>query len=137
MPEPAYRTLGRAIASVMDQASMTTVALADRLRDRGWKPDQSLISKWRQGHQRPHDIDIYPDIEEICGAPRGMIFRLAGYVDDQVDVVDAIKADPELTERDRDACLAFYEFALDRSAKARSTSEANQAEADPSLSSTR
>ena len=82
MPRPAYKTLGQAIAAVMDAGGVTTVALADQLRERGWKPDQSLVSKWRNGHLRPHDLDMYPDIEAICGVPRGTILRLAGYVSD-------------------------------------------------------
>jgi hypothetical protein len=88
MPRPAYKTLGQAITSVMDAGGTTTIALADQLRERGWKPDQSLVSKWRNGHARPHNIDIYPDIEDICGVPRGTIFRLAGYVDDVGGNVD-------------------------------------------------
>jgi len=82
MPRPAYKTLGDAIGTVMDHGGVTTVALADQLRDRGWKVDQSRMSKWRNGHERPHDIDIFPDIEAICGVPKGTILRLAGYVDD-------------------------------------------------------
>jgi hypothetical protein len=82
MPRPAYKTLGDAIAAVMDHTGVTTVALADQLRERGWKPDQSLVSKWRNGHARPHDLDILPDIEAICGVPKGTILRRAGYVSD-------------------------------------------------------
>jgi transcriptional regulator with XRE-family HTH domain len=85
MPRPAYKTLGDAIASVMDARGITTVALAQQMREREWKVDQSRVSKWRNGHARPHDIDIFPDIEAICRVPRGTIFRLAGYVDDGTD----------------------------------------------------
>lgn len=137
MPEPAYKVLGDAIASVMDQAEVTTVALAKELRERGWKPDQSLISKWRQGHQRPHDINIYPDIEAICGARRGTILTLAGYVDEEVDVRAAIRADRDLTPRWRREAESFYEYCLDRSRSADEDTYPDAADSRSANSSTR
>jgi hypothetical protein len=109
MPRPAYKTLGEAIASVMDLAGVTTVALAEQLRDRGWKPDQSLVSKWRNGHARPHDFDMFPDIETICGVPRGTILRRAGYVNDDGDLRTAIITAPELDSEARNVLLEVYD----------------------------
>jgi transcriptional regulator with XRE-family HTH domain len=115
MQEPAYEAFGAAIASVMDLAGVTTVALAERLRERGWRPDQSLVSKWRHGHQRPHDIDMLPDIEEICGVQRGTILRLAGYVTDETDLQAAILTAPDLVDAGRELLALTYEVLRKRS----------------------
>ena len=109
MPRPAYRPLGEAIASVMDAAKITTVALAERLRERNYKVDQSRVSKWRNGHERPSNLDTYPTIEDICGVPKGTILRRAGYVEDRYDVVTAILAAPELTEGARRIVISVYD----------------------------
>lgn len=121
MAGPAYRDLGAAISAVMDEAEpkVTTIALAEQLRARGWKVDQSLVSKWRNGHKEPVSIRIYPDIDDICGMPRGRVLRRAGYVgDDPADVTAAIMADPHLSAIAKQILVDTYKSAVRRSAAA-------------------
>jgi len=100
----------------MDEAGMTTVALADRLRERGWKVDQSLVSKWRHGHKEPTSVRLYPDIDETCGVPRGTVLTRAGYVavDEQCTIPRAVNADPHVNTDERRVILGIYDIALKR-----------------------
>lgn len=119
MARPSYEHIGRAIAGVRTQAKFTQTHLAERLRSIGWPIDQSRLSKWERGVEAPAELDIYPAIERMCGAPLGTIFRQAGYVAENSDGADlkaTIMADSALNETAKLFLVDFYESALRRSA---------------------
>ena len=118
VPGPAYPTFATAFTNVLAQAQMSQSALAEHLRQRGVKADQSLVAKWCNGHKAPAQITHYPIIEEICAVPRGTIFKLAGYVADVDSTPEAaIAADPRLTPRYRRDALSFLSYCLSQSAQ--------------------
>lgn len=92
--------LGQAVARAL--SGHRQVDVAERLG-----VSQNSISRWKTGDQRPA-LDQIAALEEACGRPRGFVLRLAGYVDDVVDVETAISADPELDDIGRGVVRSAY-----------------------------
>lgn len=121
MARPSYEGVGQAIAAVRSNAKFTQTHLAELLRANGWPVDQSRLSKWERGVEAPSDIDLFPALERLCGAPVGTILRRAGYVVDDgrgLDVVQAIMADDRLSMVTKQILVDAYESAIRRSAAA-------------------
>lgn len=81
--------------------------------------DQTAISRWARGANRPQ-LEELAAIEEACGRPRGYILRLAGFVDEIVDVESAVAADPRLNDEGRRTVLITYRAVVEASAETRS-----------------
>lgn len=72
---------------------------------------QAHVSDWLSGRRTPSPAQVFA-LERVVGADPGSLSRLVGYLPaDAVAVItveDAIRADPTLTARHRDALLAMY-----------------------------
>lgn len=69
--------------------------------------DQSLISKYARGATQP-PLDALVKVDEACGQPRGHVLRLAGYVQDSIDIEAALASDPALDQEGRDMVVRLY-----------------------------
>jgi transcriptional regulator with XRE-family HTH domain len=105
---PRARDLAAAIRQTYEQAGMTQVRLAATIG-----ASQAMVSRWARGEVAP-DLDTIAAVEAACGAPRGHILRLAGYVDEVTDVVSAVLVDPALSPIQRDMLLDVYRGLLKR-----------------------
>jgi len=117
MARPIAEEFGRAFRQAYEAAGLTQADLAKGLQARGWvKVDQSQISKWARGLVVP-PLEVLPDIDAVCGRPKGYVLREAGYVDEIKGVEDAIRADPRLTPRYKRDVLSFLDYALSQSSE--------------------
>ncbi|HEY1119935.1 MAG TPA: helix-turn-helix transcriptional regulator [Acidimicrobiales bacterium] len=69
--------------------------------------DQTAISRWSRGTSRPQ-LEEIAAIEAACDRPRGFVLRLAGFVDEVVDVATAVAVDPALSDQGRRIVLTTY-----------------------------
>jgi hypothetical protein len=74
--------------------------------------DVSTVGRWATG-ERSVPIEMLPAIDSLCGKRKGYVLRLAGYVDDDLSIEDAIESAPELTETGRSTVLSYYRFVRD------------------------
>lgn len=109
-PRPGNKAIGAAIRQAYKGAGITQDELASRL---GGTTNQGMVSRWARGAVEP-DLEMIAAIERACDAPRGLVLRLAGYVDEAVTVALAVKADPVLTERSKREVQSYYEFVRQR-----------------------
>lgn len=94
--------LTEAFRVACEVAGLTQEQLAERLG-----VHQTTVSKWLVGKAQP-PLEHLPIVDALCGERRGHILRLAGFVDDGVDVVAAINQDPALDEDSKAAMLLSY-----------------------------
>lgn len=100
---PHRGRLSEAFRQAYEQAGLSQEQLSEMT---GVK--QTTISKYARGAVQP-PLELLPAVDAACGKPRGHILRLAGYVDDEVDVVAAIENDPNITDPvDRKGLLMLY-----------------------------
>lgn len=91
----------RAFRLAYQQAGMTQEALAEATGIR-----QATISKYARGETHP-PLDVLEKVDRALGKPAGHVLRLAGYVDDDVDLETAIQTFPAAVEPSgRQALLA-------------------------------
>jgi transcriptional regulator with XRE-family HTH domain len=103
--------LSEAFRKAYEQAGLSQEALSELT---GVK--QTTISKYARGAVQP-PLEYLPAVDAACRQPRGHVLRLAGLVDDAVDVVAAIENDPTLPDLiDREALIGLYEVFRRRSA---------------------
>ena len=74
----------RAFRLAYQQAAMTQEALAEATGIR-----QATISKYARGETQP-PLDVLEKVDRALGKPAGHVLRLAGYIDDDVDLETAI-----------------------------------------------
>lgn len=119
MARPAYERVGTAFRGAYEAAGLRQTDIAEAL-----DVDPATVSKWSRGLQRI-DLEYFPEIDRLCGKPKGYVLRLAGYVEDDPagDVRAAIMADDGLMEQARLMLLDVYEAALKRVAPERSIEE--------------
>lgn len=105
----AKAALGEAIQHARTDAGLSQTDLADRVGI-----DQPRLSRYIRGVDLV-PYDLLPLIDAACGKPKGHVLRLAGLVDEGVDVVAALKLDPKLGDDEREAMLLLYGTFLKRS----------------------
>jgi len=106
---PEERRLSDAFREAYEAAGVSQTQIAEALG-----VDQPRVSKWARGESEPA-LHQLPVIDALCGQPRGHVLRLAGYVDDGVDVIAAIHQDDRLDKESRDAIILLYTVFLKRS----------------------
>ena len=97
-------------------------ALHHARQDRGWSQrrlaqgvgvSHSAISSWERGASLPEPANVV-DLERALALESGTLARLLGYMPletmrrEMAGVLDAIMADPDLGQRERDLLLAMY-----------------------------
>lgn len=106
-------TLGQAIKTLRNSVPMTQKELVAKID--GSKADskiiQDVLSRFEQGERIPTLRDVCA-IEEALGVPRGQILIMAGYVEGVASVLQAIAADPELTESGKSMMRQAYQGQL-------------------------
>lgn len=80
--------------------------------------DQSLISKYARGATQP-PLDVLPKIDAACGERTGYVLRLAGYVDDDLDIAAALAVDPSFPDAEDRAMLVRVYTTMRDASKAR------------------
>jgi transcriptional regulator with XRE-family HTH domain len=105
---PSAKDRGEAIRSVY-AGRFTQVELAARLG-----VAQNTVSRWSTGDIEP-SLDDIARIEDLCGVPRGVILRTAGYVVDPQTADEMIAHDVRLDPAQRDLVLSAFRTALRRS----------------------
>lgn len=105
----AKAALGEAIQHARRDADLSQTDLAERIGI-----DQPRLSRYIRGVDLV-PYDLLPLIDAACGKPKGHVLRLAGLVDEGVDVVAALQLDPKLGEDEREAMLLLYSTFLRRS----------------------
>jgi transcriptional regulator with XRE-family HTH domain len=91
-------------------------------RERGWSQrklaealgvSHSTVSFWEQGKTLPEPANVI-DLERVLELESGALARLLGYMPpatmqrEMATVLEAVMADPELGERERELLLAMY-----------------------------
>lgn len=99
-------SLGRALRAARGARTQTEIA---ELLGVG----QNTVSDWERDRSVP-PLEHITALELAAGRPRGWALRLAGHVDDVVDVRSAIAADPELDDIGRELVLDVYEIRVER-----------------------
>jgi transcriptional regulator with XRE-family HTH domain len=97
-------------------------ALTHARQKRGWSQrelaralrlSQSTVSYWEQGKSLPEPANVV-ELERVLELESGALARLLGYMPaatmrrEMATVLDAIMADPDLGERERDLLLTMY-----------------------------
>jgi transcriptional regulator with XRE-family HTH domain len=97
-------------------------AIAHARRGHGWSQrklaeklgvSHSTVAFWEQGKTLPTPVNVV-DLERILELEPGTLARLLGYMPldtmqrEMRTVLDAIMADPDLGQRERDLLLAMY-----------------------------
>lgn len=132
MAEPVGGRLSAALRETVEKAGVSQIEIAERLG-----VDQPTVSRWVRGMRRP-PLDILATIEDMAGVQKGTVLRVAGYVDDDLDVITAVNADPELSDAARKVVLGVYEGLRKMSAiPARDSNTSARASARISARSTR
>ena len=108
LPLPSAKDRGEAIRSVYG-GRFTQVELAARLG-----VAQNTVSRWSTGDIEP-SLDDIARIEDVCGVPRGLVLRTAGYVVESQTPEEMIAHDGRLDPTQRELLLAAYRAALRRS----------------------
>ena len=103
MATPVGARLGAALRATYEDAGVSQEQLAD-----GLGVDQTTISSWARGMRRA-PLDALEEVEKICRVRKGTILRRAGYVDEGVDLVTAIRTAPDLDEHGRQIMTTLYE----------------------------
>lgn len=121
----APMTLGEALRKA--RSRMTQEDLAEAI---GWprKSGQSRLSSMENDAEKGTVTvrDFLADlrrIEDVTGHPHGWILQLAGYVDPTLNVEDAIRADPALSDDQRTMILTAYRALIDLNRKEGRTAE--------------
>jgi transcriptional regulator with XRE-family HTH domain len=103
MGQPTPQTLGSAIRQACQSAGITQKQIAAAV-----ERDQSTVSAWLNGDNWA-PLATLPIIDELCGKPKGHILRLAGYVDDLGnDVEAAIAQDVRVRDDAKSSLLDIY-----------------------------
>lgn len=111
MAHPPDPSLSRAVGS----------AIRD-LRAQGWSAQdladqlgvvQPTISRWEKGGRLPA-LELLPRFDNLLGRPRGELLRRAGYVEDDCDVITAIRSDQILGADHKLILVEVYEAILRR-----------------------
>jgi transcriptional regulator with XRE-family HTH domain len=106
MAHPPDQALSRAIRQVIHEArthGRTTRDLATY-----FGVSDPTISRWESGGRLPA-LDLLPAFDRLVDRERGYTLRLAGYVDNQVDLRAAIVTAPELDSEARNVLLEVYD----------------------------
>lgn len=74
--------------------------------------DQTAISRWSRGTSRPQ-LEEIAAIEAACDRPRGFVLRMAGFVDEVVDVLAAVAVDPALSDQGRLIVTTTYRSVIE------------------------
>lgn len=74
---------------------------------------QPTVSRWARGEVEP-SFDQLAALEDHVDRPRGFVLMAAGFVARSLTVEDAILADPQIDDRDRDSLLALYHSMIER-----------------------
>jgi transcriptional regulator with XRE-family HTH domain len=105
-----------------DQRDAFRQALRHARQERGWSQrrlaqqvgvSHSAISSWERGSSLPEPANVV-DLERALSLESGMLARMLGYMPLETmrrelrTVLDAIMADPDLGQRERDLLLAMY-----------------------------
>lgn len=107
-PDPDLsRAVGSAIRDLRAQG-WSAQDLADRLN-----VGQPTISRWERGGRLPA-LELLPRFDNLLGRPRGELLRRAGYVEDDCDVVTAIRSDDALSADHKSILIDVYEAILRR-----------------------
>ena len=110
--------LAGAIRDSMTSQGMTARQLAD-----GLGVSESTISRLINGETRDLTVDRVLEIERALGEPqRGVLFRRARLVDDELTVRQRIEADPLLDDDSRRFVLRVYDGEVKESAAGRKRS---------------
>lgn len=119
MARPAYERVGAAFRGAYEAAGLRQTDIAEALG-----VDPATVSKWSRGLQRI-DLEYFPEIDRLCGKPKGYVLRLAGYIEDDpaIGVRSAIMADHGLTEQAKLTLLDVYESFQKRAAAQAGSSE--------------
>lgn len=110
MARPAYERVGNAFKTAYKKAGLKQEDVAAALN-----VDQGTVSRWGRGLQKI-DLDYFPKIDDLCHQSRGYLLRLAGYVDDDLDLPAIIATTSELQPRQRQTLLDVYVSLRKRSA---------------------
>lgn len=79
----------------------------DALGERTGLP-QARISKYARGESTP-PLNVLELVDAACRQPKGYVLRLAGYVDDDLDIAAAIAADRSISgSEDRAMLVRIY-----------------------------
>lgn len=71
---------------------------------------QATISKYARGETTP-PLDFLAEVEDACQLTRGHILRLAGFVDDAVDLEAAALTDPDIDDDIRPMLVDLIRYA--------------------------
>lgn len=98
---------GPSLKQAIDDAGRTIQALADHL-----ELPHSTVSTWISRNRPPEPATVF-EVERWLGLPPGRLSRALGYLPAEaapaVTVLEAIDADPKLTEMGRAVLRAAYE----------------------------
>lgn len=97
------RQLGGAIREARTAAGLSQKALAAEVG-----VEQAQMSRYERGEYLVA-LDTITAIDRACKQPLGYVLRLAGLVEDSADSVSAVRTDPTIPTRVRDALVAIIE----------------------------
>ncbi len=118
-------------------------AVVHARRSHGWSQRQlaerlgvshSTVAFWEQGKSLPNPVNVV-DLERALTLRAGTLARLLGYMPletmrrEMRTVLDAIMADPELGERERDLLLTMYRELVRQRRAERETGQAQPSDA--------
>jgi transcriptional regulator with XRE-family HTH domain len=106
MAQPAGGRLSEEFRRVYETAGFTQTELAEKL-----EINQATVSEWARGVSLPR-VTALPMIERLCGVTKGTILRRAGYVDNNIDLRQAILTAPELDDEARKVLADTYDVLL-------------------------
>jgi transcriptional regulator with XRE-family HTH domain len=113
---------GDAKVTTDEQREAFKQAIAHARRGHGWSQrklaeklgvSHSTVAFWEQGKTLPTPVNVV-DLERVLELEPGTLARLLGYMPldtmqrEMRTVLDAIMADPDLGQRERDLLLAMY-----------------------------
>lgn len=104
-------TIGAALRNARGEHTQTDIA--ERLG-----VGQNTVSDWERDRSLP-GLDQITAFDQACGRPRGWTLRVAGYVDELVDVPTAVASDPALDDVGRTVIVDLYRIWVERADGAR------------------
>ena len=115
--KPELEAFSDALKRAREDSGLSLRALADAV-----EASHTVVAQWERGEHAPRPPRVRM-LEHVLQLPPGSLSRLLGYWPAEsadappVSVVEAVRADPRLGERDRRIVTAVYRELIRRQAK--------------------
>jgi transcriptional regulator with XRE-family HTH domain len=115
--KPELEAFSEALKRAREDSGMSLRALADAV-----EASHTVVAQWERGEHAPRPPRVRM-LEHVLQLPPGSLSRLLGYWPAEtphaqpVGVIEAVRADPRLEERDRRILTAVYRELVRRQAK--------------------